>query len=305
MSIAGAPLAPIAAPPTPGRARAALLLLTAIWGSTFVVIDGALEVVSPFVLVATRFALASAVLAAVRPAAARSLPRLLVPALPLGISTIAGFGLQTVGLESTTPTRSAFVTALMVVFVPGIEWARTRRAPGLLALAAVAVATGGVFVLFHPVELQWRHGDTLTLLSAIAFAYYVVELSRLARLYDAAALVLAQTVTIAALAVPCIFAFDGVPRLVPGALALSAIAYLALVCTAFTFVVMTRAQAVVPPVEASVIYTLEPVLAAALSALVGREALGWQVTAGGALVLVATLLASLPAAAAPGTSPPS
>jgi drug/metabolite transporter (DMT)-like permease len=278
------------------------VLLTAIWGSTFVVVDEALAVVSPFVLVATRFALASVVLAAVRPAALRAVPRLFLPALPLGLATLAGFGLQTAGLETTTPTRSAFVTALTVVFVPGLEWIRDKRAPGLPALVAVVVATAGVFVLFHPVELQWCRGDTLTLLSALAFAYYIVELSRLARMHDATGLVLAQSVAIAALAVPFIFALDDPPRFVPGTASFGEVAYLAVVCTAFTFVVMTRAQAVVPAVEASVIYTLEPVLAALFSALVGRESLTWQVGAGGALVLVATLLASLPASTT--ASPP-
>lgn len=285
-------------PATLLRARVALALLTTIWGSTFVVIEAGLGGASPFVLVAARFALASLVLALWRPRALGPALRATVAALPLTVSMVAGFGLQTFGLQTTTPARSAFLTSLMVVFVPAFELIRMRRLPRPRLLVAVAVAALGVFALFHPVALEWRLGDTLTLLSAIIFGYYVVALSRLAQLHDVTVLTLAQTLGIAVMAVPCALVFDTITfDFAPGTLLV--VAYLGIVCSAFTFTVMTRAQAIVPAVEASVIYTLEPVSAALLSLALARDVWRWQLAAGGSLVVIATLVAATSSPEAP------
>jgi len=273
------------------RARVALLSLTLIWGSTLVVIEHGLGGASPFALIAVRFAIAAAALVAVR-------PRALVPALratrailPLTLTMLLSFGLQTAGLQTTTPARSAFLTSLMVVFVPGFEVLYTRRWPSSRVLGAVVLATVGVFALFHPVGLEWRLGDTLTLLSALTFGYYVSAVARAAPRFDAVALVLAQSLGISALAVPCAFLFES-PRFDLAAPTWLAVSYLGVVCTALTFTVMTRAQAVVAPVEASVLYTLEPAVAAGLSLLFARDVWRWQLGAGGALLLVAALVAA-------------
>ncbi len=276
---------------TLGRARIALLSLTLIWGSTFVVIEAGLGGASPFALIAVRFAIAAIALVVVRPRALLPALRATGATLPLTLTMLLSFGLQTAGLQTTTPARSAFLTSLMVVFVPGFEVLYTRRAPASRVLVAVVLATGGVFALFHPVGLEWRFGDSLTLLSALTFGYYVSAVARAAPRFDAVALVLAQSLGIAALAVPCAFLFES-PRFELAAPTLLAVSYLGVVCTAFTFTVMTRAQAVVAPVEASVLYTLEPAVAAGLSLLFARDVWRWQLGAGGALLLVAALVAA-------------
>ena len=282
------------------RARVALALLTTLWSSTFVVIEAGLGGASPFVLIASRFALASIALIAWRPSALWPALRATRVALPLTLTMVLSFGLQTFGLQTTTPARSAFLTSLMVVFVPAFELLHTRRLPRPRLLVAVCIAALGVLALFHPVGLEWRRGDTLTLLSAISFGYYVFELSNLAQRHEVSTLVLAQTLGIAILAVPCALVFDELHfDFAPATLLV--VAYLGLVCTAFTFTVMTRAQAVVPAVEASIIYTLEPVLAALISLAFGRDIFRWQLAAGGALVVLATLVAAT-APPAPSTA---
>ena len=279
------------APATLSRARIALALLTTIWGSTFVVIEAGLGGASPYVLVAARFALASLVLTLWRPSALLPALRTMRAALPLTLTMVLSFGLQTFGLLTTTPARSAFLTSLMVVFVPAFELLHARRLPRPRLLLSVLIAASGVFALFYPLALEWRLGDTLTLLSAISFGYYVVALSRAAPHHDAHTLVLAQTIGIAILAIPCALVFDTLTfEFAPGTLLV--VAYLGVICTAFTFTVMTRAQAIVPPIEASVIYTLEPVTAALFSLALARDVWRWQLGVGGALVVLATLVAA-------------
>ena len=285
--------------PQHARALTALVALTTVWGSTFVVVQSTLVRVSPFVLMALRFGLAGGMLALLRPAAARQALSIVSTSLPLSLSMFLGFALQTLGLRETTPARSAFLTSLSVVLVPLVEFVATRRWPKARMLAAVALATGGVAVLFHPIGLEWRRGDTLTLLCTGAFAFYLVELGAMARRHGALALVIAQFVTIAAIAVVCAVTLE-TPRFsgTPGSYL--SLAYLTLVCTVLTFLLMTWAQARVEPIEAGIIYTLEPLAAAIFSIALGRELLSWKVVAGGALILGGMAIAGT----APTVTPP-
>lgn len=287
--------------PTTDHARAVgvLVALTFVWASTFVVVQTSLESISPQLLLALRFALTGLLLALLRPQDVRQLPALLIPALPLSLSLFAGFALQTEGLLTTTPARSSFLTSLSVVLVPLVELVRSRRPPRAELLGAVALASAGVWVLFLPLRLEWHRGDTLSILGAVSFGFYVVELGRMSRRHSAGALVLAQSVTIALVAGSFAFLVE-TPRFIPSAGVVVALAYLSLVCTVVTFLLMTWAQARVEPIEAGVIYTLEPVLAAAFSICLGREAPSYKIAAGGALILGAMLISGL----GPRESPP-
>jgi drug/metabolite transporter (DMT)-like permease len=276
------------------RARLALVAVTTVWGSTFVVVHSALDSISPFVLVTTRFALAAATLLALRAAPVAAAARATAEALPLALAMLAGFALQTIGLQSTTPARSAFVTALSVLLVPLLELGRDRRPPRRPLLLAVALAGLGIWLLFRPVGLEWRRGDTWTAGGALAFAYCVVELGRISRRHAATALVVAQSWLVAAFALPLALLAER-PRLELGPGSLAALLYLSVVCTALNFVWMTWAQARVSPTEAAVIYALEPVFAATFSTALGREAAVGRLLTGGGFIVVAVLLSGLPA----------
>jgi drug/metabolite transporter (DMT)-like permease len=269
-----------------------LFLLTAIWGSTFVVLQSALDSISPFVLIASRFALAALTLVAIGAVPLAAAVRAIPAALPLSLSMLAGFGLQTIGLQTTTPARSAFLTSLSILLVPPIEFVLVRRRPRAMLLLAVGLAAAGVYLLFRPIGAEWRRGDSLTVIAAVTFAYYIVELARQSRRLDAATLVLSQSLTIAAIAVPLALWFE-TPRFVPDPGAILGLVYLAIACTAFTFFLMTWAQARVEPLEAAVIYTLEPVVAALFSVALGREPLGFKLVAGGSLIIAAMLTSGI------------
>lgn len=273
------------------RARNALLVMTSIWGSTFVVLQSSVDRMSPLVLVSTRFLLAAFVLAAIRPSAVRAAMPLIVRTLPLSFSMLAGFALQTSGLETTTPARSAFITSLSVILVPVLDMFDTKRLPRWRLAAATGIAGIGIFALFHPIEGEWVAGDTKTLIAAALFAWYIVDLGKQARRNGPAELAMAQFLSIG-LAGAIAALFLETPRFDGSLPAYLALAYLGIVCTAFTFVLMTWAQARVNTVTAAIIYTLEPVIAAAFSVALGREPFRLQLAVGGTLVVVAMLVAS-------------
>jgi drug/metabolite transporter (DMT)-like permease len=158
-------------------------------------------------------------------------------------------------------------------------------------MTAVFLAAAGVFVLFRPIGLEWRRGDTWTFLCALAFAYYIVELGRMSRLFNVADLVLVQCLTLAVLAALLAPLLES-PHVEAGWPALGIVVYLGIACTALTFFLMTWGQARLGAIEAAVIYTMEPVFAACFSIALGRELATMKLLVGGGLIVTAMLLSS-------------
>jgi drug/metabolite transporter (DMT)-like permease len=98
------------------RWELALVAVTAVWGSTFVLVRDAVAQVPPFTFIAYRFLAAALLLAAIRPRlAAGAQPGLLAAGAVAGLALFAGYGFQTVGLQYTTASNAGFITGLAVV----------------------------------------------------------------------------------------------------------------------------------------------------------------------------------------------
>jgi drug/metabolite transporter (DMT)-like permease len=162
------------------RAEAALLGMTAFWGMSFAIVKGALDDCDPFTFLALRFGLGALAAGLV---AGRALldRRLWRPALTCGVFLFLGFLTQTWGLESTTPSRSAFVTGLFVVLTPFVTWLVFRRPPGWATFGAAVLAIGGLYFLSGAgAGGGLTKGDALTLACAFAYAAHLVLQERFA-----------------------------------------------------------------------------------------------------------------------------
>src|SRR5207247_7327600 len=97
----------------------ALLLVTAIWGVTFVQVKDAVEIYPLFAFLAVRFAIASVALAPFSAGRFRGFDRRgLVAGVCLGGRLAPGYALQTAGLSRTTGFRPGFTTRRCVVAPP-------------------------------------------------------------------------------------------------------------------------------------------------------------------------------------------
>lgn len=106
-----------------------LVGITFLWGTSFVVIKGALDTVSPFWLISFRFLIAAAAFCVLFPGLWRQVNApLLRGSLVISLCLYAGFSLQTLGLAFTTPAKSAFITSCAIVLVPLLErgWLKRR-----------------------------------------------------------------------------------------------------------------------------------------------------------------------------------
>src|SRR5256885_13605565 len=131
----------------------ALVVLMAVWGSTFaivrVLVGSGSSPVSPSLLVAVRMAVAFALLLfslALR-GGIRLSRDLLRAGLVCAVFLGAGFLLQIEGQHRTTASRSGFLTGLLVVFVPLIELVFFKNRPSAPAAAGIALAFPGLALL--------------------------------------------------------------------------------------------------------------------------------------------------------------
>jgi drug/metabolite transporter (DMT)-like permease len=268
----------------------ALVGVTAIWGSTFVVVKDAIDRMPVMDFLAWRFAIAALVMLALRPRALSRLSRTgRRHGVALGVALGAGYIFQTVGLRTTDAAVSGFITGMFVVFTPLAAAGLLRRPPSAGAWAAVLLATVGLGLL----SLQGLHvgkGEALTLMCAVAFALHIVGLGEWSSANDAYALAVVQ---LSVVAVGCTLGALAGGLVVPPDLEVwAALALTALLATAVAFVVQTWAQAHLAPTRAAVIMTMEPVFAGAFAAL-GGEAFGARKLVGSALILTAMLAVEL------------
>jgi drug/metabolite transporter (DMT)-like permease len=272
-------------------ATGALLIVCAVWGSTFIVVKDAVERMPVMDFLAWRFTLAALVMALLRPGAVRRLsPAARRHGVLLGLALAAGYVAQTFGLRRTPATISGFITGLFVVFTPLCAALLLRRKVGAAAWAAVGLATVGLALLsLH--GLSVGTGEAITLLCAVAFALHIVGLGEWSSADDAYGLAVVQLATVAVVSI--VAAAPDTLQPPPDGGVWFAILLTSLAATAFAFLVQTWAQAHLHPTRAAVVMTMEPVFAGIFGVAVGGDDLTPRTVAGALLVLAAMYLVEL------------
>jgi len=280
------------------------------WGGTFVVVKGALADSSVFVFLALRFALAAGLLAVLQRRSWRKIDGgALRAGAVLGTLMFAGFAFQTAGLTLTTPSKSAFITGILVVLVPLFLAVFGRKKIGRWIWAGVAAAVVGLYLLTVPVTgfAHLNVGDVLTLFCAALYATHIITISHYVPQYSSGLLVFVQVAATAVLSVVAVplgaVAGWEAPRVAwtPGLIA--AVVGTAVVATVGTLLGQVWAQKYAPPSHVALLLTLEPVSAAVISYFVEGERLGGRALAGAALILGGILLAELKGGAPPAAEP--
>jgi len=269
-----------------------LVVMTAVWGSTFVLIKGVVDRMPVADFLAVRFIVAAvAMFALFHRHVARLERRQLWRGVVLGALYGSGQLLQTWGLSLISPSVSGFVTGMYVVFTPIIATLLLRQRMPISVWLAVGLATLGLALLSlngFSVDL----GVWLTLMSALLYGLHIVALGHWSRAEEAFGL---SAVQMAVIALVCLLATagHGGPTLPPDRSAWIAVLYMALIAGAGAMLMQTWAQAHLPATRAAIVMTTEPVFAAAFAVALGSDVLTWRMLCGGALVLAAMYLVEL------------
>jgi drug/metabolite transporter (DMT)-like permease len=277
-------------------ATAALILVTAVWGFTFVQVKDAVALYPLLAFLAVRYLIATAALAPVALLRLRGLGREgLVAGAVLGSLVALGIGLQTAGLERTTVTNAGFITGLYVLFTPLLALALFRtRIPAAVWLAVVLALAG--LALLSGVPGSSSAGDVLVLASTVAQALQIVFVERYADRFDAFALTFAQVAT-ATVAFGVLALVAGDLSMPEGGTVWAALLVTGIFAVAFALVVQVWAQRRVSAARIAVIFSLETVFAGLAGYLFAGDRIGAVGLAGCALILAGIVVAE-PAAAA-------
>lgn len=287
------------------RADLVLVLVTAIWGSTFIVNRLALETAPPLVFILARFTLAGLVLLVFTRGRPRT-PNLAKDSAVIGILLAIGIGSQITGQLFTTASKAAFVTGLSVPLTPVAGYLMTRKRPSRENLAGLVLAAAGFAVLTWPHSAAgWNRGDLLIVGTAVSYAILIVVMAETAPRHDvrwysfgqvAAA---AIAVGVARLALAPFLSGTGVFVVAESrSLALTpqivaAILWMALVATVVTFLAQTWAQQRMPATHAAILFALEPVFTALFAALFLGERMTRRDWSGAGLVLLGIVVSEL------------
>jgi len=203
----------------------------------------------------------------------------------------------------TTASKSAFLTGLVVVFVPLMSAVPGVARPGsvrptLDTYAGALLAFAGMVLLTTPpgsgsAVLSGMHvGEWLSLLCAVAFAAHLLTLSRAAPLVSARRLGTLQ-IGFAALTMLITLPLGGAMRFDSAPVLWLALGVTAVLATAAAFTIQSWAQQHLPASHTALIFTLEPVFAWLISLLFFGERLGPRAMLGAGLILAGILFAEL------------
>ena len=293
------------------KAHILLVLVTFLWGATFVLVKDALNDISPFLFNAIRFCLGSAALVFIY---RKHLPRFtagsLRSGLVVGTFLWLGYEFQNAGLKLTTPSKAAFITGLAVVLVPLLLAIFWRKVVNAWAGAGVVSALVGMYLLTVPaggtgLNLEsMNRGDLLVLVASIAFAFHIIFLGHASQNHAYEQIAILQT-GVAAILMSGTALIGEKTSVVWSPPVIWALIVTSLGCTAAGFTIQAWAQQFTPATHTALIVSLEPVFAWIVAFFTVHERLGRRSGVGAVLMLAGVLISELKGrseAAIPGAS---
>jgi drug/metabolite transporter (DMT)-like permease len=294
------------------RAYILMTFVVAVWGSTFVLIKGALADATPAAFNLIRMTLAFGLLALAYHRYWHTLRRThILSGAVVGLCLAAGYQFQTIGLARTTPSKSAFITGLVVVLVPLFSIAPSLRPPGARAprwnafLGAALAFIGILFLTSPPSHAAFSSlssflpdlssiniGDILTFGCSIGFAFHCIALGHVSPRIPFQPLAILQ-VGFCALFMAISLPFVEHPHVHITARLITALIIAAALATAAAFSIQSWAQSILPSTHTALLLTLEPVFAWITSYVVTGERLGLVPAIGALLILSGIALTEL------------
>ncbi|WP_342550687.1 DMT family transporter [Lysinibacillus sp. FSL M8-0216] len=271
-----------------------MLLVTAIvWGSGFVITAIALEYLTAYQVMAGRFLLASIILTVLfGPRLKKASKSVIWKGALLGTILYIAFALQTVGLQYTTPSKNAFLTAVNVVIVPLIAYAVYKRRIDGYEIIGSLIAIIGIGFLSLQGSLTMNIGDALSLACAVAFAFDIFCTNLFVQKEDAIALTIIQFLTASFIGILVVISQGEIPTSLEKE-AIYSIIYLGIFSTTIAYLFQNVANQYTTATKAAIILSTESFFGMILSVIFLHEILTSRMVVGAVLILLAILIAEV------------
>lgn len=274
------------------RAELILLALTFAWGTTFALTKFVFESSSVFLYIFLRFSLAAVLFALLSWKQLKHFSfQSVVQGGVLGFLLFIGFVLQTMGLQWTTASKSAFITGMMVVFAPFFQFFLQRQLPQRGNIFGILLVIIGLYLLTAPEGTGINIGDIITLGCAISFGLYLVLLDGYTKKSSPVYLTFVQFAVVALCSIPMML-FEKI-YFYPTPVFVVLMVYFIIVPTIVALFLQAKYQKDTTPARSAVIFSLEPLLASLFAFGIINERLSTVGMIGGMFIISGVLVSEL------------
>lgn len=206
-----------------------------------------------------------------------------------GLLLFAVFYGLVVGVVDTSASTAGFLASTTVVIVPIIQAMMTRKIPDLKTIVAILIVLSGLFLLTGADLSQFNFGAIMCLMAAALYAIYIILSKYFVERVDAMSLGIWQLGFASLYALVGTFVLER-PVLPHSGTVWAAVLGLALICSAYGWVMQTIVQAYVSAEFTSFMFSLEPIFTAFFALLFFGEWLSGLAYLGTVLIFIGVLL---------------
>ena len=278
-----------------------LVLAAVIWGSAFVAQSVGMDYIGPFTFNAVRSLIGALVLlplvcarrsrASAKPSGAEK-RRLWSTGILCGLILTVASNLQQIGLLYTTVGKSGFITALYIILVPVLGIFLGKRT-SLNTWISVALAVIGLYLLCMNEKLVLGRGDLLTVLCAVVFSFHILTVDTRAYDLDGVAVSCIQFLTCSVLSGIAMFITEHTSLQALWAARIP-ILYAGVMSCGVAYTLQIVGQQGVEPTLASLLMSLESVVAVLAGWILLGQVLTLREAIGCVVMFIAIVLAQLP-----------
>lgn len=256
------------------KADLVLLSVTLVWGISFPIMSIVLKHIGPYTFLALRYLTAGIILSVFIFKKFKNIDRkTLKGGLLIGLALFFGCILQTVGLVYTTASKSGFLTGLNVVLVPMLIAVIYKKVPDFKSIIGVLLSVVGLAAMSLDGSMSMNFGDTLTIISALAFAVQILLVDKYARDVDVVVMSCIEMLVIGILSFIPAAAIEGL-RFPANKVTIGSILFTAIFCSIYAFGMQNKMQPYTKPTHAAIIFLAEPVFSAIFSVFIGDRLTG-------------------------------
>ncbi|MGX8795035.1 DMT family transporter [Fusibacter sp. JL298sf-3] len=268
-----------------------MLLLTAFgWALSTIIIKATTEAVPAFHLMTGRFGLALVLFYVFKGRTVKLSGKALFHGSYLGIFLFFAYYLAIASLEYTTASKSGFLVALSVLWVPIVQLIIRRKRPNRWVALCVVTSLLGLYWISGLDGIGFNYGDALAVGCSVAYTLYILAIDAYAKEMDEDQMTLSILLVVTIVSVIMAVSVEGfsgkilLDNWVP-------IAVIGVFGTALSTYFQTKAQQVASPESVGIILLGEPLFTLVMALTILGEKVTTLGLLGGALLLLSLCVA--------------